>query len=121
MAGSGSPPVSRRRDIHPVAEDVLAFCNDIAEIDPDAELDPLLRGDGRILLDYLPLHLDRAAHGVHDTRKFRQEAVAGVLYGTALVLLDLRTDQLREMRLEPLVRPLLIRPHQARIPRHIGG
>jgi hypothetical protein len=37
------------------------------------------------------------------------------------VLADLRIDQLAEMRLEPLVRAFLIRPHQARIPRHIGG
>jgi hypothetical protein len=37
------------------------------------------------------------------------------------VLRDLRLNQLAEMRLEPLVRALLIRPHEARVPRHIGG
>ena len=53
--------------------------------------------------------------------KFRQQAVAGVLDDPAPVLLDLRIDQLPEMRLEPFVRPLLIRAHQARVPRHVGG
>ena len=39
----------------------------------------------------------------------------------APVLVDLRIDQLLEVRLEPFVRPLLIHPHQARIPRYVGG
>jgi len=42
-------------------------------------------------------------------------------YDPASVLLDLRLDQLLEMRFEPLVRPLLIRTHQPRIARHVGG
>jgi len=37
------------------------------------------------------------------------------------VLLNLRMDQLPEMRFEPLVRPLLICAHKARVPGHIGG
>jgi hypothetical protein len=37
------------------------------------------------------------------------------------VLLDLRIDELTEMRLEALVRALLVGTHQPRIPRHIGG
>jgi hypothetical protein len=37
------------------------------------------------------------------------------------MLLDLRIDQLAEMRPETLVRPLFVRPHQPRIARHIGG
>ena len=41
----------------------------------------------------------RAAHGVHNTRKFRQHTVASVLYGPAPMLLDLRINQLPEMRL----------------------
>jgi len=37
------------------------------------------------------------------------------------MLLDLRIDQLLEMRLEPLVGALLVLAHQARVARHIGG
>jgi hypothetical protein len=37
------------------------------------------------------------------------------------VLPDLRIDQLPEMRFEALVRPFLVRAHQARMARHIGG
>ena len=64
---------------------------------------------------------NRAAQRVYHARKFRQQAVAGVLYDAAPVLLDLRIDQLPEMRLEAFVRAFLIRTHQARIARHIGG
>jgi hypothetical protein len=67
------------------------------------------------------LHLDRTAHGIHDTRKLRQKAVAGVLDDPAVMLADLWLDQLSEVRLEPFVRALLIHPHQARIPCHVGG
>jgi hypothetical protein len=58
------------------------------------------------------LDLRSAAHGVDHARKFRQKAVAGVLYDPAPVLLDLRIDQLPEMPLEPLVCPHLIGTHQ---------
>jgi hypothetical protein len=38
-----------------------------------------------------------------------------------MVLGDFRLDQLPEMRSEPRVRPFLIRSHQARVSRHVGG
>jgi hypothetical protein len=37
------------------------------------------------------------------------------------VLLDLRVNELPEMRSEPFVRPFLVRTHQARVAGHIGG
>jgi hypothetical protein len=37
------------------------------------------------------------------------------------VLGDLRINQLAQVSLKARVRPLLIRSHQARVPRHIGG
>jgi len=48
----------------------------------------------------------RRAHCVHDTGKLRQQAITGVLYDPASVLLDLRIDQLAEMPFEPFVGPL---------------
>src|SRR5215468_6839467 len=75
----------------------------------------------RFAVDHSALDLHSAAHGVHNTRKLRQEAIASVLHNPATVLLDLRIDKLPEVCLEALVRALLVRPHQARIARHIGG
>jgi hypothetical protein len=48
-------------------------------------------------------------------------AASGVLYDPAPVLGDLGIDQLVKVRPQPFVRPLLIHPHQARVPGHIGG
>jgi hypothetical protein len=49
-----------RRDVHAVAEDVVLLGDYIAEVNPDTELDPLLRRDSRIGLCHSPLHLNRA-------------------------------------------------------------
>jgi hypothetical protein len=92
--------------------DVVALDNDIAEVDADAELDPLIgRRDSRVTLDHCPLHFDRAAHSIHDTRELRQQAVAGVLHDPAPMLFDLRIDKLHEMGFEPLVCAFLIGTH----------
>ncbi len=67
------------------------------------------------------LHRDRAAHRIDDAGKLDQHAVAGGLDDAAAVLGDFRIDQLAAQRLEPFERAFLVRPHQPRIPRHIGG
>jgi len=54
-------------------------------------------------------------------RKFHQHAVAGSLHDATAVFPDLRIDELAAMRLETLERPFLVRSHQPRIARHIGG
>jgi hypothetical protein len=108
-------------DIHAIAEYVVLLSDHISQIDPDAELDPLLRRGARIALKHPALDLHSAAHGVNHAGELGKKAVAGVLHNPTAVLLNLRIDQLLEVRLEPLVRPVLIRAHQARVPRHIGG
>jgi hypothetical protein len=108
-------------DIHPVAKDVVFLNDHVAEVDADPKSNALVPGHLGFALDHAALDLRDATHGVHNTRKLRQQAVAGILYGTAPVLLDLRIDQLPEMGLEPLMRPFLIRSHQTRIACHVGG
>jgi len=56
---------------------------------------------------YRPPHFDRAARRLHNTRQFRQQSVAGIFDGTAIVLFDLRM-RLTGMRLEPFVRALVV-------------
>jgi hypothetical protein len=85
------------------------------------ELDPLIDRGGRIAFGHPSLHLGGAPNSIHDTGKLRQHSVAGILHDAATVLRDLRIDQLTEMGLEPFVRPLLVRTHQARVAGHIGG
>src|SRR6516164_1283016 len=116
--GQGLQP---RGDIDPVAEDVVSLNEHVAEVDADAELDQVPWRRTLVAVGHCPLHLDGTTHRVNHARELRQEAVAGVLYDQAPVLPDLRIDQLPEMGLEPFVGPLLIRPHQPRIPGDISG
>ena len=88
-----------RSDIHTVAEDVVLLDDHVAEIDADAKPDASLVWHLRFAVNHASLHLDRTAHCINDTRKFRQHTVASVLYGPAPMLLDLRINQLPEMRL----------------------
>ena len=67
------------------------------------------------------LHFHPTADGIHNTGKFRQQAIASILDRTAVVLFDLWIDKIAEMRPEAFVRPLFVGTHQARVPRHIGG
>ena len=68
-----------------------------------------------------PAALRPAAHRIDDAGKLHQQAIAGGLDDAAMVLGDLRIEELAAQRLEAFERAFLIRPHQPRIPRHIGG
>ena len=119
--GTAKPSNHPRRDIHPVAENVVLFNDHVAEVDADAEPDPPLLGHVGLAVAHSSLDLRGAPHGIYNARKFHQETVASIFYDPAPVLRDLRIDQFAEMRFEPFVRPLLIQPHQARVTCHIGG
>jgi hypothetical protein len=67
------------------------------------------------------LHRDRAPHRIDDARKFDQHPVAGGLDDAAVVFGDFRIEKLMAQRFEAFERAFLVRPHQPRISRHIGG
>src|SRR5437870_4606922 len=75
-----------RGHIHAVAVDVVAFDNDVAQINPDAELDRHCSRPHR------GLNLRRARDGVHYTRKLGQHAIAGEFDDAAAMLGDLGID-----------------------------
>jgi hypothetical protein len=110
-----------RRDVDPISEYVVLLANYVAKVDADAKPDAPVLGDLWLAIDHPPLDLDGAANRIDDARKLSQQAVPGVLDHPAPVFLDLRIDQFGEMRFELFVRALFIRPHQARISRHISG
>ena len=87
----------------------------------DIPTDAPLRRDGGVGLGHASLDLGSTPDGIHNTGKFRQEPVAGVLYDPAPVLGDLGIDQLAEVRLEVFVGAFFVRAHQARVPGHVGG
>lgn len=110
-----------RGDVDTVAVNVTAFGDHIAEIDPNAEGDPLILGNVGIAVDHRPLHLDGAADRIHNTWKFHEHPVAGGFYDPTVMFCDLRIEQLAADRFEALERAFLIRAHQTRISRDIGS
>jgi hypothetical protein len=114
-------PLQTRSHVDAVAEDVVLFSDYVAEIDPYTESDALVLGRFGIAICHRALHLDRATHRIDHAWELAKEAVASILYDAAPMLLDFRIDQLPEICSEPRVRPLLIRPHKARVPGNIGG
>jgi hypothetical protein len=77
---------------------------------PTRKSDALFLRDVSITIGHPPLQFGSASHGIHNTGKFGQEAIAGVLDSAPAVLADLRFDQLAEMRLKALMGPLLSAP-----------
>jgi hypothetical protein len=107
--------------LDPVAKDVAVLGDHVAEIDADPKPDAPFVLQLGLAVEHAALDLGGAAHGIDNARKFGQQPVAGGFDDAAVVLSDLRVDQLPAVRLEAFERALLIRPHQARIACHIGG
>jgi len=119
-AGCGQP-LQPRGDVDAVAINVVAVDDHVAEIDPDAKAQAALLGEIQIAVGHPALDFAGAAHRIDDAGKFRQHAIAGGLYDAPAMLFDLRIDEFAEMPSQPFMRAFLIRPHQKRVPRHVGG
>ena len=122
-AGLGQRLESRRH-VDAVADDVVAFDDDVAEIDPDPQLDAVVGRDIEIAHAHFPLHLDRAAQGRGGARELEQHAVARRLHGAPAVLRDLRIEDLIAQLAHAGVRAGLVALHEARVPddvRHDHG
>ena len=114
-------PFQSCRDIHPVAMDVVALDDDVAEVDADPEYDPLFFRGRHVAFGHSPLHRDRAGDGLNHARELDEDAVAGRLDDAALVLGDLRIDEFTAMASEPREGAGFVLPHEAAIAGHIGG
>src|SRR6516165_11768074 len=75
-----------RCDIDAVAVNVAVLDNDVTEVPADPEGNPPFVSDPGIAFGHRSLHGNRARDSLDDTCKFRQQAIAGVLYYPAAVL-----------------------------------
>ena len=71
-------------DVYPLAVDVLAVVDDIAKIDPHAEIEWACR--------HTVLHGDGAPDGILDGRKLGQETIACMLHDASGMFRDRRVD-----------------------------
>src|SRR5207253_1073101 len=69
-----------RGDIDAVAHQIaVALLHDVAKMDADAKVDAAVGREPGIALDHAILHLDGAAHGVHDAAELNEGSVPGAL------------------------------------------
>jgi hypothetical protein len=107
-------------DIHPVAEQVVAFDQDIADRDPDPVEDALAFSAFRIALRHLLLHGERTFNGGDNGWKLDQHPIAHCLEQSTAV-----RRKNRRCGFAPLAHsmrgPRLVLPHHARVPDDVRG
>jgi hypothetical protein len=86
------PAFELRRDIDAVAIDILAFDDDVPDVNPEPDR-TLFRATGVMLPD-LSHDFDRAGNGIHYAREFHQRPVADELHDAARMGSDRRINKL---------------------------
>lgn len=69
-------PFQARRDVDPIAIDVITFDDDVTDVDTDTEGDPPIFGHVGVAFGYGPLDIDGEVDGSHDAAELHQSAVA---------------------------------------------
>ena len=81
-------------NVNAIAVDVVVIDHDIAEIDADADIDAGGRWLARIALRHAALEVNRTAHRIDDATEFDEYAVTNGFDDAAVMLGDLRIEQL---------------------------
>jgi hypothetical protein len=81
-----------RSNIDSITVNVACFDDDVAKVDTNAILDPMLPGQRCIAPDHLLLDDDAAAHGLDRTVEDRDETVAGGFDEPSMVLCNAGLD-----------------------------
>ena len=109
-----------RCDVDTVAIDLAAVLDDVAEIDPDTELDAPLVRHSDVAFGHLLLNLDGATHRIDNAGELDQQPVASRLNNAAAMLLDLWVGKLASQLLQRSESAFFVRSHQTRIASDIG-
>ena len=109
-----------RGDINPVAVDVAALGEDIAQVHADAKLEGR-RARLAFRFGERSLDLHRAAHGLDRAAELGQQAVTHELDDVPLVSRDRRLDQLLAKPPDAVERAGFVFAHEPAVADHIGG
>ncbi|MCY1492990.1 hypothetical protein D9M68_268150 [compost metagenome] len=109
----------RGGDIDAIAEDIAVFHQNVADIDPDAEVHLPVVGKRLVGTPHRLLNGDCAVEGMDDRWKFRQHAVAGGPENLTMGAFDKTVDN-SAVRRQSRKRLLFVGIHQAGITFDIG-
>jgi hypothetical protein len=93
--------------------------DDVANINPHPEFDPLVRRNERIALDHCALNFDSASQRFHGADEKHKETVSGRPDDPAMVLSDLGFDQLGMVSVQLSESAFVINTYEAAITGHI--
>ena len=116
--GQGLKP---RRYIHAVDVNVVAIDNDVANVEADAELDSLFRGNVCIAIGHSALDVHCAAHGIHNAYKFDQHPVASRLHDASAMLDNPWINKFFAMCFELPQRAFFVNAHQPAIAGYVSS
>ena len=88
-------------DVHAVAEYVVVFNDDVADVNADPNFYPFVLWLRRITLDHPVLNLNGTANSVDGARKFNQHSIAGAFDDASPMLCDFWLKELTPMRIKP--------------------
>jgi hypothetical protein len=80
-------------NVDTVTEDIIVIDDDVADVNPNTELDPDVLRHTVVLFSHATLDLDRAARCIHGAGKFHQHTVTGGLDYAAAMPSDLGIDK----------------------------
>ena len=81
-------PFEARCNIDAVAKDIVVVNYNIADMNADAKLDPIVLGRICILLGHAALNFDGASDGIYDACELDESAVPGVLDDASAMISD---------------------------------
>ena len=110
-----------RRDVDPVAHQVaVGLLDDVAQVNADASLDPLVGGQTGVALSQAATHFHGAANGLDHAAKFDERAVAGPLDDPPVVDRDRRVDEVAAQSAQPRQRQFLVSARQPAVADDVG-
>ena len=109
-----------RGDVDPVAEDILALDDDVADVDAETEEYPLIVRQPGITLRDAALNIHGVRHGVDGTGELDQRAITRRLYDVAAMPGDLRMKKLRAEGIEARQGACLVLSHHLGIADDVG-
>src|SRR5690242_1742033 len=86
------------RNVHPVTKDVVVLHNNVALVNADTVLDPIIARCSGIPLHHAALPFSRTTQCIYHTGKLDQQAITGRFEDAAPVFGDLRVDNVRPDR-----------------------
>jgi len=97
-----------RRNVGAAPKNIASIFDDVANVDTNPELNPLILRHLGVTLSHPALNLDRTAHRLHDTAELGQQPISSVLDNPPTVLGDLRIEEGAQVILELGVRSFFI-------------